>query len=898
MFQPQNNVRIVVGCAASILLMAGAARGQGCGARWLDGPGARGPSGVPTTSGLWDSDGPGPLPAGPLVFGTTKLGTRSPQNVGTYFDGSAWRVAPMRPWDAFQNLYALAGMRDGSVLAWGGPSTSPGAGARVWRWTSGTWSELPTVPYFAAIDEMGQLASGEPLICGAIGITQANIGVLRWTGAGWEALGQGVLGRVRSMAMVGADLIVGGAFSKAGSAVARNVARWDGVAWNAMDQGLPADEVRFVRSSGSTLVAVTWSTSNLRFYRWNGAEWTETATALTRLASDVQVMSDGSIIVAWSNTGVATSDPVVARWDGSAWTDMAGGVRVQQVVTGASSESYQTAQAQKLLKLDDGTVAVIGRFDLAGATGVDNAARWDGAAWGGLGQGPDGMVASMLELPSGEIVVGGSFRSIGGLPIERVAIWDGGSWRPVGDGFGIAPDSCTEVCALALDERGNLLAATSDVNPLTFLTSNTIFEKVRSLKIWRLEGESWVQLGEDVRSLSGRRRPQIGHASDWSLLVGRSWSESSPAGLLVWDTAAWKTDPGFIAATSFLPDGDQVLIGGDNTGSPVWPWGVLGYVDGRLETSPLSSFLRVTALYRRANGNVLAASGVGSRTTIYQWDGATWTALETWLRGLTPLGTGPAIIGTGFAETPAGEPMVGGYFELVSAPPSAVCDGLAVHRDNRWQAWDPTFTGPVFGLLRTSGGELLVAGGRSIVGGKVSAQFSRWTDDGKPWVVKRPMPAQCVIGAQAGLGARLASGYGVVQYQWERQTESGWAPVVDGPGGAGAGGGIVSGSSGAVDTSDGNEPLALKIADAVGADGGVYRVRVWSGCGQSVTPGARLAVGCNPADVTGDGVIDLDDFMAFFDCWDHTAACADLDADGRVSAEDFFVFFGSFEAGC
>ncbi len=58
-------------------------------------------------------------------------------------------------------------------------------------------------------------------------------------------------------------------------------------------------------------------------------------------------------------------------------------------------------------------------------------------------------------------------------------------------------------------------------------------------------------------------------------------------------------------------------------------------------------------------------------------------------------------------------------------------------------------------------------------------------------------------------------------------------------------------------------------------------------------------LGCvrSPADIDADGDVDLDDFFAFFACFDVAGACADVNANGEVDLDDFFLFFGAFDHG-
>lgn len=52
------------------------------------------------------------------------------------------------------------------------------------------------------------------------------------------------------------------------------------------------------------------------------------------------------------------------------------------------------------------------------------------------------------------------------------------------------------------------------------------------------------------------------------------------------------------------------------------------------------------------------------------------------------------------------------------------------------------------------------------------------------------------------------------------------------------------------------------------------------------------------ADRNCDGIVDLEDFFYFFNCWDLTTPCADVDGSGEVDLGDFFTFFNAFDADC
>lgn len=66
-------------------------------------------------------------------------------------------------------------------------------------------------------------------------------------------------------------------------------------------------------------------------------------------------------------------------------------------------------------------------------------------------------------------------------------------------------------------------------------------------------------------------------------------------------------------------------------------------------------------------------------------------------------------------------------------------------------------------------------------------------------------------------------------------------------------------------------------------------------CGVDDVTVALLGCQRSAADIDGDGDVDLDDFFAFFGCFDTGGACADTNHDGSVDLEDFFLFFNAFD---
>jgi hypothetical protein len=69
--------------------------------------------------------------------------------------------------------------------------------------------------------------------------TTPTLGVAKWSGAAWNAVGAGLNGNVYSLlGLAGNNLIAGGAFTASGATALGHVARWDGVAWRSLADGV------------------------------------------------------------------------------------------------------------------------------------------------------------------------------------------------------------------------------------------------------------------------------------------------------------------------------------------------------------------------------------------------------------------------------------------------------------------------------------------------------------------------------------------------------------------------------------------------------------------------------------------------------------------------------------
>lgn len=240
---------------------------------------------------------------------------------------------------------------------------------------------------------------------GIVAITPSSTPVVR-------QLGTGLQGYCYAIAISGSNVYVGGLFTSARDASGETVtgtsriARWDGTSWSAMGSGL------------NTLMC--WSVA----------------------VSGSNVYVGGSFTSVLDSSGVAVTGTLhIARWDGTAWYAMGGGLPNSCFAIDTSGSD----------------VYVGGGFAGAYSSGTTlvsdtrNIARWDGSNWNAIGPGLSGTCRS-IKVSGTDVYAGGDFSSVAtNIPIpetSRIARWDGSQWNPLTGG--ISNGSC-----YAIDVRGS-----------------------------------------------------------------------------------------------------------------------------------------------------------------------------------------------------------------------------------------------------------------------------------------------------------------------------------------------------------------------------------------------------------------------------------------------------------
>ncbi len=109
----------------------------------------------------------------------------------------------------------------------------------------------------------GDIGSMDGIPCGNIAM---------WDGTSWSSLGGGMDGTVKSLALVGHNLIASGHFQHAGGVAVNNIALWNGSTWAPLGNGFN-DWVVSVEFFNNTLYAIAAGTFRCALFSFDGANW-------------------------------------------------------------------------------------------------------------------------------------------------------------------------------------------------------------------------------------------------------------------------------------------------------------------------------------------------------------------------------------------------------------------------------------------------------------------------------------------------------------------------------------------------------------------------------------------------------------------------------------------------
>ncbi|MCU0864232.1 MAG: WD40 repeat domain-containing protein [Planctomycetes bacterium] len=627
-----------------------------CTTTWQPGSRVPGVDGEVNAMIRWDPDGPGPATPVLVLAGEFRAaGNRVASNIASYDPATgAWGAFGAGTDGAVHSLAVLpggelvaggsfrvaGGLAASGIAAWNGSLWLPmgiglqgtvralataangdlyaggqifGAGfapLNIARWSGGNWSvvggglDLP-VSSLAALPNGDVVAGGEFQSAGGTAVE----GLARWNGNSWAPIGTGLspypwapsAGVSVVKVLANGDLVVGGAFERAGGGLANGFALWNGISWTGFGAGPPQVVYSIAELPPGDLVIGGFldlpGAPNCSLARWSaGQGWSP---LLTESSQNRALLVDpsGALFVGGTFTSIGgTFANAIARYNGLTWTALATGTG------GTFSEVF----ASKVLR--NGEVVIGGSFAQIDGVAANNVARWNGSSWSPLGLGVNGPVYAIEELPNGELAVGGEFNQAGGQPAALMARWNGTTWSAMP----------------GLDDRGQ-------TNPYYVL----------SLAV--LPNGDLVAGG----GFSGANGMQASNLAVWD---GTSWSPFTLG-----------TD-GWVTAMAVMPNGDLVISGWFTQIYGVAAFGIARW--NGTAWSPLGPGgpFRPSALAAMPNGDLLAGGGFFPSHEVARWDGSSWTRLgpgfDFEVLTLRLLPDGDLLAGGAFVQV-GGVPMAG-----------------------------------------------------------------------------------------------------------------------------------------------------------------------------------------------------------------------------------------------
>jgi hypothetical protein len=278
---------------------------------------------------------------------------------------------------------------------------------------------------------------------------------LRPTGE-WGSIGKELGERVFTLLScdlgAGTQLLAGGYFQE-------GVKSW-GPPWSSLDGGVPATRASVVYDDGSgpkVFVGGHVTTFFEGIARWDGTSWSGLAGGLQGTVLALTVWDDGHGPKLYAGGEFSTANGNVpanglACWDGTSWSAVlppAGGSPVE---------------VHALEVFDDGNGPALflgGYFDVIGGASFNNIARWDGVSLQPLADGikapsSNGGIFCLAGFDDGggaDLYAGGYFYEASGTTVDHLARWDGKRWSRVGS---VGPGCCVE--ALQPFDDGNGLS--------------------------------------------------------------------------------------------------------------------------------------------------------------------------------------------------------------------------------------------------------------------------------------------------------------------------------------------------------------------------------------------------------------------------------------------------------
>jgi trimeric autotransporter adhesin len=268
--------------------------------------------------------------------------------------------------------------------------------------------------------------------------------VIKWNGLSSSTFGGGFNDEIEAIAVLddgsGPRLYVGGNFTMVGGSPTSRVVFWSGALWSSMGAG-PGGTVHDLTVFDDGTGPAIYAGGDSGVSRWNGSSWVPLPNSPPNVLALKVHDVDGAGPLApllfvggsFATAGTLTVNGI-AQWDGASWAALGTGVfgfnaSVQQLVV------FDTGTGPSL--------HAGGWFDVAGGVSAKGVARWSGSAWSPVGGGVNpGRVDALAVCDDGggpELYAGGAFTS----PFPYLVKWTGTTWGPLAGGLSSRPRAMT-----------------------------------------------------------------------------------------------------------------------------------------------------------------------------------------------------------------------------------------------------------------------------------------------------------------------------------------------------------------------------------------------------------------------------------------------------------------------
>ena len=701
------------GSFCALWLLAGAANAQVCEGKWQPGQGIPGVSGVVNAVVA--------LANGDLVVGGTfdLAGGVVAHNVALYHPATG-QFSPLGT-GLDGTVQSLIVMPNGQVVAGGGfRHGSEVEIPYIGLWNGSEWSPLGT-GLNNVVNALDLLPNGNLVAGGAFTQTAGGTHlayVARWNGSAWFPLANGAIELTNVVnalvTLPNGNVIVGGDFLQdfAHSVTWNRVARWDGSTWNAMGTGIPGATGSVVvealarMPNGDVVVGGAFSSAGgvtvSNVARWNGSAWSNMGTGNDGQVRRLRVRTSGTLVAAgfFSPTDGTASYPI-AQWNGSSWSKL------------TPVAPLDTVNA--LASLADGELAVAGFAANGVSVAVLDAA---GQAWQvAPGAGFSNPIRALVRLSNGDIVAGGAFGSVGGVAMNHIARWNGTSWLPLGTGINGAVES------LAVLTNGTLVAG-------------GVFSQaggVAAANIAAWNGSTWSALGAglpgEVATLLALDANDFVAGGSFSAVIGGVQNKN----LAHWHSGAWLSDFGGGTSGRVLGltrDGTNGIIaaGQFNQAGSIGTAGLaaFSFVNSSWFSLVSSTDGAITSVLELPSGDVIVGglfSSLGGAPGLFSvarlpFFTTTWVPIGGGLSAGSQVDT--------VAVRPNGDIVVAGSFDYSG---SARASGIALWNGSVWKRMGPGILDhTVYAVLPLPNNDVVVGGDFLRAGLETSAYYARFAE--------------------------------------------------------------------------------------------------------------------------------------------------------------------------